>query len=191
MGGKKWQNTMTSVSAIAKACSMINNVDLVISFRSVQIQGGGRGNKSNYFPIMLVAYDSRVDKINKVRDLFPYLRASGTTPEGLCFESVMKEIEPSSKDKDSYFLNFSDGMPMFTNDDIDYNYDTAINHTKKMIDSIRNRGVRVLSYFIGDSLDRGRSTSTFTKMYGSDAEFIDVTNVIAVAKSMNKMFLKK
>ena len=194
MGGDKWLNTQTCVAAIAKACSMINNVDLVISYRSTQNTNGNnyysrRGSKS--YPLMLIAYDSRIDKINKVKNLFKLLTPAGTTPEGLCFEAVMKEIEPASKDKDSYFLNFSDGMPMFGNDDIDYHYDTAINHTKKMVNEIRNRGVKVLSYFIGDSYDRERSTSTFTKMYGSDAEFIDVTSVLPVAKTMNKAFLKK
>ena len=103
----------------------------------------------------------------------------------------MKEIEVGSNDKDSYFLNFSDGMPMFSNDDIDYNYDTAINHTKKMVKEIKNRGVSVLSYFIGDDYDMSRSKKTFTKMYGSDAEFINVTSVLPVAKTMNKAFLKK
>ena len=140
---------------------------------------------------MLIAYDSRVDKINKVKNLFKLRHASGTTPEGLCFEAVMKEIEPASKDKDSYFLNFSDGMPMFGNDDIDYHYDTAIDHTNKMVKMIRDRGVKVLSYFIGDEYDRDRSTKTFKRMYGNDAEFIDVTSVLPVAKTMNKAFLKK
>ena len=190
MGGEKWTNTQTSVAAIAKACSMINNVDLVISYRSTQDSNGGRGRYMSY-PLMMIAYDSRVDKISKIRNLFPLLQPSGTTPEGLCFEAVMKEIEVGSNDKDSYFLNFSDGMPMFGNDDIDYNYDTAINHTAKMVKEIRNRGVKVLSYFIGDSWDRGRSNKTFTKMYGKDAAFVDVTSVLAVAKTMNKLFLEK
>ena len=190
MGGEKWTNTQTSVAAIAKACSMINNVDLVISYRSTQDSNGGRGRHMSY-PLMMIAYDSRVDKISKIRNLFPLLRPSGTTPEGLCFEAVMKEIEVGSNDKDSYFLNFSDGMPMFGNDDIDYNYDTAINHTAKMVKEIRNRGVKVLSYFIGDSWDRDRSNKTFTKMYGKDAAFVDVTSVLAVAKTMNKLFLEK
>ena len=193
MGGYKWINTMTSISAIAKACSMINNVDLVISFRSTQNTAGNhyssRGNKS--YPLMLVAYDSRVDKINKIKNLFKLLHPSGTTPEGLCFEAIMKEIEPASKDKDSYFLNFSDGMPMFGNDDIDYHNDTAINHTKKMVKEIRSRGVKVLSYFIGDDYDMDRSTSTFTKMYGKDAQFVNVTSVLSIAKTMNKAFLTK
>ena len=190
MGGAKWTNTMTSVSAIAKACSMINNVDLVISFRTTQDSQSGRGRGSSN-PLMLIGYDSRVDKISKVRDLFPLLRSSGTTPEGLCFEAIMKEIEFGSNDKDSFFLNFSDGMPMFNNDDVDYNYDTAINHTAKMVKEIRGRGVKVLSYFIGDSWDMERSTKTFKKMYGKDAAFVDVTSVVAVAKTMNKLFLEK
>ena len=92
---------------------------------------------------------------------------------------------------DSYFLNFSDGMPMFGNDDIDYHNDTAINHTAKMIKEIRNRGVKVLSYFIGDSWDRERATVTFKKMYGKAAKFIDVSSVSALAKTMNKKFLEK
>jgi len=190
MGGAKWTNTMTSVSAIAKACSMINNVDLVISFRTTQDSQSGRGRGSSN-PLMLIGYDSRVDKISKVRDLFPLLRSTGTTPEGLCFEAIMKEIEFGSNDKDSFFLNFSDGMPMFNNDDVDYNYDTAINHTAKMVKEIRGRGVKVLSYFIGDSWDMERSTKTFKKMYGKDAAFVDVTSVVAVAKTMNKLFLEK
>ena len=189
MGGKKWTSTQTAVAAIAKACSMINNVDCVISYRSTQDTGGRRGSGNN--PLMLIAYDSRVDKISKVRDLFPLLQPSGTTPEGLCFEAIMKEIEPASKDKDSYFLNFSDGMPMFSNDDVDYHHDTAINHTAKMVKMIRSRGVKILSYFIGDSWDRERATTTFKKMYGNDAEYVDVTSVLPIAKTMNRKFLEK
>jgi hypothetical protein len=143
------------------------------------------------YPIVLVAYDSRIDKFRKVRNLFPHIRASGTTPEGLCFEAILSDIVPTSKDKDSYFLNFSDGMPMFGNNDIDYHHDTAINHTRKMVDEIRFMGVNVMSYFIGDSYDRGQAMGTFKRMYGSDAEFIDVTSVISVAKTMNKKFLEK
>ena len=88
----------------------------------------------------------------------------------------MKEIEPSSKDKDSYFLNFSDGMPMFGNDDVDYHHDT-IDHTNKMVKMIRDKGVKILSYFIGDDYDMERNARTFKRMYGND-RFIDVTSVL-------------
>ena len=80
---------------------------------------------------------------------------------------------------------------MFGNDDIDYHHDTAIDPTNKMVKMIRDRGVKVLSYFIGDSYDRESSTKTFKRMYGNDAQFIDVTSVLPVAKTMNKAFLSK
>ena len=193
MSGDKWTKTMTSVVAMAKAIDMISNVDLVISFRSTQDNGGYRYRRSSSdnHPIILIAYDSRKDSFTKVKTLFKYLGASGTTPEGLCYEAIMNDMIPSGRDKDSYFLNFSDGMPMFGNKDIDYHHDTAINHTKKMVKEIRNRGIKVLSYFIGSSYERQDSTSAFNRMYGSDAQFIDVTSVMSVSKTMNKTFLKK
>ena len=188
MGGDKWRNTQIAVVAIAKACSMIQNVDVVISYRSTHHTSRRRGSS---FPLMLIAYDSRVDKFSKIKNDFWRIQPSGTTPEGLCFEAVYKEIEPSTKDKDSYFLNFSDGMPMFSNDSVEYFNNNAIKHTRKMVDMIRGRGVKVLSYFIGDSWERDKADSTFTRMYGKDSQFIDVTSVLPVAKSMNKKFLEK
>jgi len=193
MGGDKWENTMTSVVAICKAVSMIQNVDVIVSFRSTHNSSGSyRSRKSGEHPVILIAYDSRVDKFSKVKNLFGFIRCSGTTPEGLCYEAIMNEIIPASNNRESYFLNFSDGMPMFSNDDVDYYHDTALNHTKKMVEEIKNRGIKVLSYFIGDEYDRGeRNMDAFKTMYGKDSQFIDVTSVMAVSKTMNKKFLEK
>ncbi len=190
MSGEKWRNTMTSVVAVCKAVSMIQNVDVVVSIRSTQ-NGSGRRSQGTDYPIVLLAYDSRIDKFSKVKNLFPHIRASGTTPEGLCYEAVMNEIVPSSNNRESYFLNFSDGMPMFSNTDVEYYHDTALNHTKKMIEEIKNRGIKVLSYYIGDSYDRSDNMKDFKRMYGKDSEFIDVTSVMGISKTMNKKFLEK
>ena len=104
----------------------------------------------------------------------------------------MNKISEGSNDKESYFLNFSDGMPMFSNESIRYYHDTAIKHTRKMMKEIRGKGVKVLSYYIGDSeYTRDSTLEAFKAMYGRDAKFIDVTSVSAVAKSMNKKFLEK
>jgi nitric oxide reductase activation protein len=188
MGGGKWTRTMKSVVAMTKAIDMIEGVDVVVSFRSTQ-SSSGRGRKDN--PLMLIAYDSRKDSLVKVKTLFKYLRPSGTTPEGLCYEAIMDEMVEGMKDRESYFLNFSDGMPMFGNDDVDYHYDTALNHTKKMVKEIRNRGIKVLSYYIGDSYDSNRNMNEFKTMYGKDSQFVDVTSVTAVSRTMNKKFLEK
>ena len=187
MGGKKWSRTMTSVTAIAKAASMTQNLDVVIDFRSSYSQGYGRGSDSK--PLLLIAYDSRKDKFSKIQRLFQSIHPSGITPEGLCFEAIMDKLVPSSKDRDSYFLNFSDGQPYFSNGDIDYCGRGAAVHTKKMVDKIREKGISILSYFIKDSY--GGGISDFTTMYGKDAKDIDVTNVMSVAKTMNQRFLQK
>ena len=192
MSGRKWDNTMTSVVAITKAASMIQNVDVVVSIRSTH-NVGGRGRSSNTVPLILIAYDSRVDKFNKVKNLFAHMKVSGTTPEGLTFEAIMDEIVPTTKDRDSYFLNFSDGMPMFSTDGMSYYQSDALNHTKKMVNEMRTRGIKVLSYFIGDSDDYGREDTMrdFKIMYGKDAQFVDVTSVTSISKTMNKKFLEK
>ena len=104
----------------------------------------------------------------------------------------MNEIIPTTNDRDSFFLNFSDGMPMFSNSSLSYYYDEAVNHTKKMVNEIRSRGIKVLSYFIGSGYGNdNRDMENFKKMYGKDAEFIDVTSVMSVSKTMNKKFLEK
>ena len=190
MSGDKWTNTMTSVVAICKAASMIQNVDVVVSIRSTQnTNRGGRGD--NTFPLILIAYDSRVDTFNKVKNMFGHINVSGTTPEGLCFEAIMEEIVPTTKDKDSYFLNFSDGMPMFSSDDVSYYSSDAIGHTKRMVNDMRMKGIKVLSYYIGDEYDRESNMNDFKTMYGKDAEFVDVTSVMSISKTMNKKFLEK
>jgi hypothetical protein len=154
--------------------------------------GGYRSRSSRTVPLILIAYDSRIDKFTKVKNMFSHINVAGTTPEGLCYEAILKEIVPSSNDRDSYFLNFSDGMPMFSNDDISYYRDEAIGHTKKMVNEMRARGIKVLSYYIGDSEYRRDETMVdFKKMYGKDSEFIDVTSVMSVSKTMNKKFLEK
>ena len=193
MGGSKWINTMTSVVAICKAIDMVNNVDVVVSFRTTQTSSNGRTRRGDTTkPLILIAYDSRKDSFIKVKNLFKYLDVAGTTPEGLCYEAIMNEIVPTTNDRDSYFLNFSDGMPMFGNNEVDYHGDVALNHTKKMVKEIRNRGIKVLSYFVSDSnWGRENDSKAFNRMYGKDAEYIDVTSVLSVSKTMNKKFLQK
>jgi len=190
MNGKKWTNTMTAVVAITKACSMIQNVDVVVSFRSTDDGERYSRRRSECRPLILVAYDSRVDNFSKVKRDFPHLHPGGTTPEGLCFEAILNNFVPSTTDRDSYFLNFSDGMPMFSNNDMYYTGDTAVAHTNKMVKKIRDMGIKVLSYFVEDR-GYGDNVGDFKSMYGKDAEQINVTNVVEISKTMNRKFLEK
>jgi len=189
MSGDKWRNTMTSVVAIIKAVDMISNVDVSVSFRSTH-STNSRGYGGEY-PLVLVGYDSRVDKFNKVKKMFPHIYPGGTTPEGLCFEALLKDMLPSINGRDSYFLNLSDGMPMFSSSDFNYYNDEALTHTKNQVNEFRKMGIKVLSYFVGDSYDGDRNMIDFKKMYGKDAEFINLQNVTQISKTMNSKFLEK
>jgi len=190
MSGKKWNKAMTSAVAMIKACDMAGNIDVVLTTRTTNYS---RGNSGQGTPMILVAYDSRVDKLIKVKNLFTSLGVDGTTPEGLCFEAIEKDLIPGNSNQDSYFINFSDGQPWYSNSEIEYSGDRAEKHTKKMCDGMRAKGISVLSYFISnyDLSDDDYDVRAFKRMYGKDAEFVNTTNMMAVAKSMNKKFLTK
>ena len=180
MGGSKWESTQTSAVAIAKAASMTSNLDVVISYRSIQ-------HEANMCqPLMLIAYDSRKDKFSKIQQLFKYLNPCGTTPEGLCFETILDDIIKTNKGVDSYFINFSDGWPGFSNRDIDYGGTEAVNHTATQVKKIQQAGVKVLSYFVYSGYSGG--IDSFKAMYGKSATSVDCTNLMALTKTLNKLF---
>ena len=183
MGGSKWEKTMINVVAICKAVDMISNLNVQVTFRCT----------SQNKPYIVMAYDSRVDKFSKVKQMFPGLGPSGTTPEGLCFEAIQKEFVPINNDLDSYFLNLSDGQPYFPGQNFYYGGTTAENHTNKMVKMIESMGIQTLSYFISDwEIDEDSSDArAFKRMYGKAAKMIDVKNVNQITKTMNQLFLQK
>ena len=181
MGGAKWANTLTNVVALCKAVDMIQNLSIQVSFRTTY------GNS----PYVVMAYDSRTDKFSKVKQMFPALRAGGTTPEGLCFEAIMKNFLGSNNDMDSYFLNISDGEPYFCGTSYQYSGEPAFNHTRKMVKQIEGMGIKTLSYFVDEWSNTTEPSRGFKKMYGKGARKIDVTNVAQITKTMNELFLTK
>ena len=179
MAGSKWDRTQTATVAIAKAASMIDNINVQISYRTTQ----------NGVPLVLMAYDSRTDKITKIRNLFKHIDSGGLTPEGLCFEAIQDIMVESSTNMDSYFINFSDGEPYCSPKGFYYSGEAAAKHTRRRVKDIRNKGIKVLSYFI--SSGQYSSIDNFKMMYGKDAEDVDVNQLIQLAKTLNKLFLKK
>ena len=183
MSGNKWNKSQTAAIAIAKAASMVTNLDIVISYRSTEEIG------NQVKPAIFIAYDSRKDNINKIRKIFKYIHCPGITPEGLCFEAIEKKIVDGDNGVDSYFINFSDGEPYFENKDINYYGLAAYNHTKKQVQNMRARGIKVLSYFISGKYSS--DIANFKKMYGKDAENVNVTKLIDLARTINKTFATK
>ena len=182
----KWHRTMTASVAMAKAASMIDNLDVRIDFRATQ------GN----FPYVVIGYDSTKDNFMKLRTLFPMLSPCGFTPEGLCFEALSKTFLPATTERDVYFVNISDGQPYFCTkgaNGFDYTGYEAATHTKRQVDNLRKKGILVSSYYVEDGASwyRDRYMEVFKRMYGKDSQFINVGNVHEVAKTMNKKFLQK
>ena len=181
MGGSKWCSTITNVVALCKAVDMIQNLTIQVSFRTTS------GNT----PYIVMAYDSRTDKFSKVKSMFGGLNSGGTTPEGLCFEAIMKNFLGSNNDMDSYFLNISDGEPYFHGRGFYYGGDMAADHTRKMVKQIEGMGIKTMAHFIGDGYVQSSSERLFKKMYGKGSQMINVTNVSQITKTMNKLFLTK
>jgi|SaaInl74LU_5_DNA_1037368.scaffolds.fasta_scaffold06290_2 hypothetical protein len=182
MGGGKWSNTLTNVVALCKAVDMIQNLSIQVSFRTT----------SNNTPYIVMAYDSRTDKFSKVKQMFPSLHAGGTTPEGLCFEAIMKNFLGSNNDMDSYFLNISDGEPYFGTGEFYYAGTNAFEHTRKMVKQIEAMGIQTLSYYVDSWLpENAQPSDGFKMMYGKGARIIDMVNVSQITKTINGLFLQK
>ena len=182
MDGDKLNNALKSAIAIAKADSMVNNINVVISARNTT----WARNAGDAKPMICIIYDSKVNKLSHIRKYFPYLKSAGLTPEGLCFEAITRVIA-NSNSEDNYFVNYSDGQPYAPN----YGGPNAVRHTKKIVDNIRHSGTKVLSYFIHESSIYRRDKQDFKIMYGKDAQFIDPTNMMDVARTLNNAFLGK
>ena len=180
MSGRTWDRALTTTIAICKAASMVSNLNVQVTIRGIW------GRK----PYICQAYDSRVDKFDKVKRLFPALHANGTTPEGLCYEATMKHFVPTTKDIDSYFLNICDGEPNFSEDGTNYYGEVAIEHTRKMVKKMKEQGINIMAYFVSD-YGSSNSQNKFKRMYGEDSRFIDIENIVPITKTLNELFLKK
>ena len=189
MSGEKWIKTMTTVVAIAKAASMTKNIHVSISFRTTLF------SNNICLPYIVLAYNSKHDPFSKIKTLFPYLIPFGNTPEGLCFDSIINLFnEVVNQDNNKYLLNLSDGQPCYEinipnkNIRMSYSGESACKHTKQQVEIIKSTGVDILSYYI-DNIDNS-NLKMFKKMYGEHACNINVDNIIDIAKTMNKLFLK-
>lgn len=187
MSGKKWVQAGKAGIAIATAASMIQGLDVTVSYRSTENIGTG-GDVAAIF----ILYKSKRDSIQRFYKIMQTLTLNGTTPEGLCFEAIQKLITQGNDNHDSYFINLSDGQPFFSNKGYYYSGTTAYQHTKKQCDNMRANGIKILSYFITRNGEPSSDdTAAFKTMYGKDASFIDCNGLTSLAKSLNEMFLTK
>ena len=187
MSGAKFQKAIKSAVAMCKAADMAGNIHVTVDVRYTHEDK----------PVVLVIYNSKKDKLTHIKTYWKTLRAAGVTPESLCYEAIMKKFLGGVQGEDNYFLNYSDGAPWFSvggrygGSEVYYAGDRAIDHTRRMVKIMKNNGLKIMSYFISDGYMSDSDRNTFGKMYGNDASFIDCTNMMSVAKTMNDKFLQK
>ena len=188
MGGTNWENTAMMAAAIAKALTFTSNVAMQISIRVTT-------NDSGTLPANYFIYDSRKNTLRELQVILKAFNPNGMTPEGLCFESMLKknQLVKSSADMDSYFVNLSDGGPGGVGQ---YGGSVATEHTRAQVTKMRNElGMGVLSYFMtqygGTDFASSGSGRAFQAMYGKAATNIAPDNVMEIAKTLNNLFMNK
>jgi len=183
MTGSKWKEAIKAAIAIGKAASILKTVECEISIRAISLI-------NRYIPLSWIVYNSKTDNINQLATKLSGLQPSGSTPEGLCFAALQKSIQTQSKDKQSYFINFSDGMPVFHSSGFSYGGDFACDQTRNQVQKMTASGIEILSYFIDNSSVYDSSKHqciNFKRMYGQNAKFINVSEISKLASTINEL----
>jgi hypothetical protein len=135
-------------------------------------------------------FDSKKHNIQHVRSLFPKVTANNLTPEGLCFDGIMKDTIQKSANTEAYFINICDGEPYMNyssgNGSFEYGGAKAQAHSKKQMQRMEQNGVKFITYFIGSRHD----FDAVEKCYGKNAVLLQRADEIGViTKTMNKKLL--
>ena len=183
MSGDRLNHAIKSAVAIAQAASMTTGIRVQISLRGTDNM---QGNTERC--VTIYAYDSAIDKISKIRNIFKYLNVFGCTPEGIAFKSIEKDIKADAKGDELIFINYSDGSPSNVSG-VTRSYN-GVNFTKKVINDLRSMNINVISYFISDGNSYESEKNAFRTMYGADAQFINPINMSEISKTINSKFLE-
>jgi hypothetical protein len=179
---RKFENAITSAVAIAQAASMTTGIRVQISVRGTS--SIGKSDNHTYRCTTIIAYDSKTDKMSKIRNLFQHLTTFGMTPEGVAFKSIEKQIIQESNGCECIFINYSDGYPTH----MGHYGSTPVDYTRLVMKQFRDQGISILSYFVTAG---GVNLTKFKEMYGVDAEHIDPQNMLQVSRTINSKFLEK
>jgi hypothetical protein len=187
MNGDRLCNCIMLAAAFAKAASLIQSLDVVISIR------GTLGSRTT-IPVVYIVHDSKKHVINNFYEIFMNMSASGTTPDGLVFDSIKEIIPQASNNLNVVFLSLCDGAPhcnikLENSNTIYYGRMDAAQHTKKCVENFRKNGITVLGYFLGKSSSL-EEKKMFKLMYGDlQSCFCEPSDMTSISKYINEQFL--
>ena len=183
MNGSNWAKAVQTTVAIAKAAMATSG--------QVQVQVSTRDTAGSKSAVAYIIYDSRYNKINQLIKYLAASRVNSLTPEGLCFEGLLKanKLIPGTAEMDSYFINISDGQPCFNG----YSHFPAIKHTQQQVKAIKRLGISILGYYVSAAKvpATDHSYTIFKQMYGEqDSKVCNPASLVEIAKTLNDKFLE-
>jgi len=193
MTGILWSSAIQFAAMFAAASKYINNIHLVITTRSTFSTSGKRQSYNgghDHVPYIMTIFDSKKHNTNHIRKFFPRLHANSLTPEGLCFDGIMKETLQMSQNTDAHFINICDGEPylhyLSNGKSFTYRGIEARKHSKQQMKRMEDGGIKFITYFIGD----GRNFNTVKECYGENTVHLETASEVhKIATTMNKRLL--
>ena len=193
MGGELFKSAMQFAAMFATASKYIKNIHLVISLRSSTRDSG---NKSYHklgeeTPYLMYIFDSKKHSIPYIRTTFPRMQANNLTPEGLCFDGIMKEVLQESRNTEAYFINICDGEPYLeystSNGKFSYQGALAREHSRKQMQRMEQNGIKFITYFIGHDY----AFNKVRECYNNNAVHLRGAGEVGViTKTLNKKLLE-
>ena len=189
MSGDRFFKSLELASALATASLRIKNLHVVVTVRGM----------SRTLPYICYLFDSKKHNLNQIRNIFPLVHAHGTTPEGLTFEAIEKEIKRDASFNESYFVNICDGQPACTvrNGSVwtEYGGSKANAHCRKQMKKMESNGVKFIAYLLVDDTEwSGHYNSTLKHIqdcYGSNVVVLRGAHEMdKIAKSFNQKLLE-
>ena len=177
MFGSKWCNALEMAAMFASASKLLKNLEVEITCRST-MSLPIIFNRTIY---ILKMFDSAIHDLAYLRKWWPIIKVNGYTPEGLAFDTTADIIKKRAKDKNKLFVNISDGCPGCDG----YSGNEAIDHTKKVIDGLRQDGFIICSYLI-DVFSSSSVKVQFERMYGKkDSHKVTQVDPLKIAHTIN------
>jgi hypothetical protein len=217
MSGPKWERTMTAVVAICKAASMIDNVHVTVSFRTTQVSGA---TQLPYVVLAYDSNVDKFSKVRTLFPYLSPNGCTPEGLAFSAIMHLFEDITPDEEDRFFLNLSDGEPFYVLTAPEtgltVQYCDDVGASHTKSQVDKIRRNGVEILSYFIEYDWDRPKKKpeemtpkeleaykkyqdelkenplrKNFRKMYGKNAQFINVESIVDLARTINGLFIKK
>lgn len=189
MNGQKWINAISLSISIAKACSLIKNLDCEIWIRYSHTVLNLGGRSSGLHSLILEVYNSKKGhtlETNRLR-FFSILYPTGSTPEGEAYRAAHNlGILPISTPKSqAYFITISDGEP---------NYPHVVT---EMVPIIKRR-LPVKAYFVGNTPYESKFEASkdyyyrkIVKFWGeANCAYCDMNNMTQIATDITNLLRK-